>query len=133
VSIDGEPLTDDNTATFRQLIGYSPKRLEEAGNVRKFQPPSVQHVFLLKANREQRISNGILGEEMRRISTTDDYNNIRLLAVAVLLNRPILLVDSPIPDAAAYLRTQARKGKVVVVATDNQTILSACDNIVELS
>ena len=134
ISIEGEPLTTSTTDTFRRLIAYAPKRLESLGEVYSYEPPTVQDIFLLKANREQPISNGILGEEMRSIATAaTDHSSVRLLAVASLLNKPILLVDTPLPAATAYLRQQAAKGKVVIVATNEKELLAESDNIAELT
>lgn len=132
VCIDGEPLTVRSTPFFRQLIAYAPDQLEVASEVHKFEPPSVQDIFQLQANRKLPISNGLLGEEMRRIDAHGDSGKVRLLAVATLLNKPIMLIDSPIPSAASYLQVQARKGKVVVVASDEKELLAVSDNIVEL-
>lgn len=133
INIDGEPLTEQTVDDFRQLIAYAPRELKAEGEVKTYEPPSVQDIFLLHANREVPISNGILGEEMRRIATVPDNNSVRLLAVAILLNKPILLVDSPIAAAAGHLQQQARNGKIVVVASDRPEIVAASNNIVELT
>lgn len=133
VSIDGEPLTIQTSSAFRQLIAYAPDQLPTEGTAPAYKPPSVQDVFNLRANRHIAISNGILGEEMRRIASGLDTDDVRLLAVAALLDRPILLVSHPQACATDYLRQQAGREKIVVVATDSEQVLSACDTIVELN
>ena len=80
--------------------------------------------------RELSISNGLLSEEMKRTGTTGV--RARLLAVAVLLKRPILLVDHPDASSADYLRQQAQQGRIVIVLSDDQTVIWASDNVVEL-
>lgn len=133
VCIDGEPLTTSTASDFHQLIAYAPKRLVPTGEVHSYEPPSIQDVFMLRANRNIPISNGILGEEMRRIAPQTSDGSVQLLAVAALLGKPILLVDTPMVLAASYLQSQARKGKIVIVASDRQEIISASDSVVELS
>ena len=131
ISIDGEPLSPRSLPVFRQLIAYAPQSLLPVGEVDVLPPPSVQDIFHLKANRERPISNGILTEEMRRIAgehAADDPRT-RLLAVAVLLNKPILLVDSPSVEALPYLLEQAAKGKAVIAATDAPAYQEAADSL----
>lgn len=132
ICIDGEPLNVRTTPDFRSLMAYAPAQLGVASEVYRYEPPSVQDVFQLKANRRLPISNGLLGEEMRRIDAQGDRDRVQLIAVATLLEKPIMLIDSPIPTAASYLQQQARKGKVVLVASGDREILAASDNIVEL-
>lgn len=132
ISIDGEPLNEQTVAQFRRLMAFAPARLDVEGEVRRYAPPSVQDVFMLKANREQPISNGILGEEMRRISADVPDDSVRLLAVAVLLDKPILLVESAQAFMADYLVRQARAGRVVVVTTADERVLAMADEVAEL-
>lgn len=133
ISIDGEPLTEQAAPVFRQLIAYAPERLEATGLQGKYEAPSVQEVFHLRSNRNQSISNGILGQEMRRIAADTSHPSVRLLAVAGLLGKPILLADSPLACAAGYLRQTAAAGKVVVVTSTEPQILEASNSIVELT
>ena len=132
ISIDGEPLTSRSAPTFRKLMAYAPDRLCELGEVTTYEPPSVQDVFSLKANRELPISNGILGEEMRRVGGSQTDSRVQLIAVAVLLNKPILSVNDPPVQAAAYLKEWARQGKIVVAASNDGEVLKMADVIVEL-
>ena len=131
ISIDGEPLTSTTVKELRSLMAYAPACIEDEGEVVVYEAPSVQDVFSLKANRSVPISNGILAEEHRR--TGDDSPRGQLLAVAVLLKKPILLVDSPSPASTDYLLWQAyNEGRTVIVATDDSTIIEKADNVVEI-
>jgi ABC-type sugar transport system ATPase subunit len=132
VSIDGEPLTASAAPTLRQLMAYAPACLTSEGEVVVYEAPSVQDVFNLETNRECPISNGILSEEMRRVGADADDVRTRLIAVAVLLNRPILLIDNPPAAAALYLARQARQGKMVIVCSQESKVLEVADQIVEL-
>ena len=130
ISVDGEPLTPTTVGLLRPLMGYVPDRLQTEGEVVSYEPPTVQDVFRLRANRHLPISNGILAEEMRR--TGADADEARRLAVAVLLGRPILLVDHPSAAVLPYLKDQARSGRTVIVATDESAIINAADLVVEI-
>lgn len=132
ISIDGEPLTASSSPVFRGLMAYAPARLCKMGEVVSYEPPSVQDVFSLQANREQPISNGILAEEMRHVGVDGNDPRTQLLAVAVLLGKPILLVDDPHEQSVGYLLRQARSGKLVVVTSVSPVILKSADQIVEL-
>ena len=133
ICIDGEPLTSYNMSVFRSLMSYAPASLVTEGEVRRYDPPSVQDVFTLRANRELPISNGILGEEMRRISVEINDDRIRLLAVAALLERPIMFVSNPHEESVGYLRSKAQDGKVIIVESASETVIAASDLIVELN
>jgi len=131
VSIDGEPLTPASAPLLRAAMGYVPAGLAAEGEVVKYEPPTVQDVFRLRANRHLPISNGILAEEMRRTGLPADEG--RWLAVAVLLSRPILMVDHPSPLTADYLVHQAHaQGRTVIVATAEQALIAAADNVFEI-
>ncbi|MCK8623729.1 ATP-binding cassette domain-containing protein [Prevotella sp. E13-27] len=132
VCIDGEPLTERTAQSFRELMAYAPERLTTLGEVTKYEPPTVQDVFSLKANRDIPISNGILGEEMRRTGADVSDGRVQLLAVAVLLDKKILLVDNPPKETSGYLKNLAKQGKVVVVTSDEDEIISAADQVVEI-
>ena len=131
ISVDGEPLTPTTVGQLRLLMGYVPDRLQTEGEVVSYEPPTVQDVFRLRANRHLPISNGILGEEMRRTGDSD-ADEARRLAVAVLLGRPILLVDHPSAAVLPYLKDQARSGRTVIVATDESAVINAADLVVEI-
>ena len=132
VSVDSEPITERSASLFRQLMSFAPHRLERVGQVTPYEPPSVQDVFNLKANREQPISNGILGEEIKRIGVDSVDQSVQLLAVAVLLDKPILLVDNPPVEVAHYLSMQAAKGRIVLVTSNETAILNASDQVIEI-
>lgn len=129
VSIDGEPMTARTARELRHLMAYAPERLVTEGEVRKYAPPTVQELFMLRANRSLPISNGILTQEMRNTGCEGDTG--QWLAVAVLLNKPILLVDMPPAASAAYLRRQADGGRTVIVSTDKRDLLDIADKVVE--
>ena len=132
VSIDGEPITERSAGFFRKQMSFAPHRLERVGQVKPYVPPTVQDVFNLKANRELPISNGILAEEMKHVGVNLDVPGVQLLAVAVLLNRPILLVDNPPVGVSHYLSQQAAKGHLVLVTSNESDIVSAADQVVEI-
>ena len=132
VSIDGEPLDARSATLFRQLMAFAPSRLDTVGEVQRYAPPSVQDVFALKANRDLPISNGILGEEMRRISAGDVHDGVRLLAVAALRAKPILLVEQAQDSMTDYLVRLAQQGRMVIATTTAETLLAAADQVVEL-
>jgi ABC-type sugar transport system ATPase subunit len=132
ISIDGEPLTPASAPVFRQLMAFAPSRLEQVGQVTVYEPPSVQDVFSLQANRDLPISNGILAEEVRRVAAGSSDQRAHLLAVASLLDKKILLVDDVLPAAMGYLRQKAAEGKIVVVTSDRPEVISACDEVAEL-
>ena len=130
VCIDGEPLTERNTPLFRSMMAYAPDMLKVEGQVRRYEPPSVQDVFDLKANRDVPISNGILAEEMKR--TGAPAGKARLLAVAVLRRLPILLVDNPAVESAMYLHDLAQQEHIVVVTTQEQAFHTIADQTIEI-
>lgn len=132
ISIDGEPLTPLSAPTLRRLMAFAPSRLEAEGTVSVLEPPTVQDVFSLKANRDLPISNGILAEEVRRVSPDTTDRRAHLLAVASLLNKPILLVDDVMAGAMAYLRQKAAEGRIVVVTSADAAVMAAADEIAEL-
>jgi hypothetical protein len=131
ISIDGEPLSTDTAKDFRRLMAFAPAKLPILGEVKTYEPPSVQGLFSLRANRTRPISNGILGEEMRRVGIADEAQ-AQLIAVAVLLGKPILLVDYPPVDALAYLLQLARQGRIVVVTSDEAAFHSGSDLVVDI-
>ena len=131
VSIEGEPMTPRTARELRHLMAYAPERLVTEGEVRRYAPPTVQQLFMLRANRSLPISNGILTQEMRNTGCEGDTG--QWLAVAVLLNKPILLCDMPPAAAAAYLRRLADGGRTVIVSTDARALLDVADNIVEVN
>lgn len=130
VNMDGEPLESRHADAFRQQMAYAPAALTEAGCITRYEAPSVQQLFELKANRDLPISNGLLAEEMRRTGASE--MKARLLAVAVLRQKPVLLVDQPDEASADYLRQWARAGHVVVVSSHHYGIVSAADHVVEI-
>ncbi|MBR1415987.1 MAG: hypothetical protein IJ570_09030 [Prevotella sp.] len=128
ISIDGEPVTAASAPLLRRQMAFAPAGLHSVGEVVVYEPPTVQDVFALKANRQLPITNGILSEEMKRTGTTGI--KAQLLAVAVLLNRPILLVDRPAVASLGYLRQLAEKGRTIIVSSADDAIVSAADQVV---
>lgn len=132
ICIDGEPLTERTASIFRSLMAYAPQQLETLGEITKYEPPTVQDVFNLKANASLPISNGILAEEMRRTGGDINDPRVELLAVAVLLKKDILLIDNPPSATISYLRNIARQGKIVVVTSSDDAVCNASDHVVEI-
>jgi ABC-type thiamine transport system ATPase subunit len=117
ISIDGEPLTVSTLHILRRQMAWVPDSLEAVGEVAPYLPPTVQDIFALKANRELPISNGMLAEEIRKTGASG--NKATLLAVGVLLKRPILLIEQPLAASADYLRYQAEQGTTVIVSSQD--------------
>ena len=69
-------------------------------------------------------------EEMKR--TGAPHEKAQLLAMAVLRQRPILLVENPAPESADYLKRLAREGRTIVVTSDEKAILDMADVIIEI-
>ena len=132
ISIDGEPLTPAAAPTFRQLMSFAPAKLCAMGEIKTYEPPSVQDIFSLQQNRNLPISNGILGEEVRRVALEPTDQRAHLLAVTALLNRPVLLVDDALPAAADYLTRKAAEGRVVIVTSLSDKIVGCADLVVEI-
>lgn len=132
ICIDGEPLTIYTASFFRSQVAYAPSRLEPVGEIVRYDPPSVQDVFSLKSNQSIAISNGILAEEMRKITTASDDERLQLIAVAALLGKNILLIDNPPLVAMTYLNQLAEKGRIVVVTSNNTDVLAVSHKIVEI-
>lgn len=132
ISLDGEPLTAGSAAFFRTMMAFVPDKLVPEGSIVIYDPPSVQDVFSLKANRDIPISNGILSEEMRKVSLDHSDDRVRLLAVAALLDRPLLLVDNPPVEAANYLLQQAQKEKTVLITSNLPELHAISKCVVEL-
>ncbi|MBQ9644988.1 MAG: hypothetical protein IJV24_01360 [Prevotella sp.] len=121
ICIDGEPLTESTVGILRSMMAYAPRRLADEGEIRRYAAPSVQDVFDLRANRDLPISNGLLAEETRRAGGS------RLLAVAVLRQKPMLLADQPPVEAFDYLRALAHAGRTVIVASHNAVYVEGAE------
>lgn len=132
ICIDGEPLTKHTATFFRSQMAYAPARLETVGEIVSYEPPSVQEVFSLKSNQSIAISNGILAEEIRRIGADSGDNRIRWIAVAALLERPILLVENPPLLAMTYLHQIAAKGRIVIVTSNDTAVLTNSNKVIEI-
>ena len=130
VNLDGEPLERQTVKRLRKMMAYAPSELQPEGQVTVYEPPSVQDLFNLEDNREAAISNGLLTEEMKR--TGAPLEKAQLLAMAVLRQRPILLVENPAPESADYLKRLAREGRTIVVTSDEKAILDMADVIIEI-
>lgn len=132
VSIDGEPLHDGGSiAHLRHHIAFAPASLDTVGIIMPYEPPSTADVLSLRSYRRLTITEADVEEEMRRTGATGQ--KARLLAIAALRKTPVLLVDSPHIDTAAYLCHLAREeGRTVIVATDDDGIARQADGIVML-
>jgi ABC-type thiamine transport system ATPase subunit len=88
-------------------------------------------VFALKENSDIMVTNGALNREIKHVGDVDE-EQARWLAVAVLRDKPILLVDNPSVGAAGYLKMQAQKGRVVIVTTQEEDFRLLADKVVEI-
>lgn len=132
ISIDGEPLTSASAPVFRQMMAYAPCRLCVEGQIRHYEPPTVQDVFALKANADIMVTNGGLNREIKMVGDVDE-EQARWLAVAVLRGKPILLVEEPQVGAVGYLQMQAQKGRIVIVTSQEEAYRQAADKVVEIN
>ncbi len=57
---------------------------------------------------------------------------MRLLAVAALRAKPILLVEQAQDSMTDYLVRLAQQGRMVIATTTAETLLAAADQVVEL-
>ncbi len=132
ICIDGEPLTPHSAYFFRRQMAYAPAFLQTEGEIVTYEPPSVQDIFGLKANRDLPISNGILGEEIRKIGIEGHHEQVQLIAVAALLEKPIVLIDNPPAAAMPYIRQLAAKGRIVLITSNDPAVKAASDKIEEI-
>ena len=130
ISIDGEPLTATTVLALRRLMAFVPDKLDDVGQIMRYEAPTVQEIFALKTNRQLPISNGMLAEEVKRTGVTGPQ--AQLLAVAVLLQRRVLLIDSPVSEAIPYLLQQASEGRTVIVASADETVRRASHQVVRV-
>ena len=133
ISIDGEPVTPASAHRMRRQMAYVPDGLPAHGEVTVYEPPTARDVFRLKVNRQQHYSTELLSKELHAMASQEQWNDhLRLLGTAVLMQRHILLVDNPPATAADYLCRHAKAGCVVIVSSDDETIVSAADNVIEV-
>lgn len=130
ISIDGEPFTRSTVRALRRQMAWVPSSLEAVGGIAPLQPPTVQDIFALRANRGLSISNGMLAEEVRK--TGGQGIKATLLATGVLLRRPILLVEEPQAASAQYLLQQAEQGTAVIVGTQDPAFTTMTGNKINL-
>ncbi len=129
ISFDGEPLTADTVQAFRSMMAYAPSQLYPVGQLTVYEPPSVQDVFDLKANQDITITNGLLNREVKLVGDVPEEQAQRL-AVAVLRDKPILLVDNPADAALDYLHLQTQQGRIVIVTSQSDVYRQAADTLV---
>lgn len=133
ISIDGEPVCDATAAALRRLMAYVPRQLQPVGSVTVYEAPSETDVFSLHANRKCDFSDELLRQRVHDIDPGDcGDERVRLLAVASLMQRQIVLVDDPPAVCAPFLHDMAAEGRVVIVSTDNGSVTGVADQIVEL-
>lgn len=130
VSLDGEPLTPSTAVRLRGEMSFAPCRLLPVGQVTVYEAPLEQDVFALRRNRDVPISNGMLSEEAKRTGMSGQQ--ARLLAVAVLLQRSVLLVECPAAVSMPYLHELAASGRTVIVSSLERAVVEAADSVVEI-
>lgn len=128
ISIDGEPLTPKTAQALRQLMAFAPRRLDDVGELVRYEAPNADDVFALRANRH--LVSDKLDEEATLTGCTD-LQQARLLATAVLRQKPILLVEEPDAAMLPYLRKQAMSGKIVIISSTDNAVINAADNVVD--
>jgi hypothetical protein len=113
-------------------MAFAPSHLRQLGEVVTYEPPSVQDIFGLQVNRDLPISNGILSEEIRKVGVDPQDERVQLIAVAALLDKPIILVDNPPVGAMPYLHLLAAKGKIVLLTSNDGEVLAQSDKTVDI-
>lgn len=132
VSVDGEPLSGGCIAHLRKHIAFVPASLDVVGQLVPYEPPTVGDVLSLHANRHLNKTEADVEQESRRTGASGQ--KALLLALAALRRQPVLVVDSPSATSADYLhQLAAQEGRTVIVATDDDTIVSLADNVAKLS
>ncbi len=131
ICIDGEPLTAFSADFFRQQMAYAPADLHAEGEIVSYEPPSVQDIFRLRANRALSVSDDILNEEISKLGGAASDRQMQLIAAAALLETPILLIEDPPVSAMPYLRKLAATGRIVLLTSNKPEILAASDKIEE--
>lgn len=131
VSVDGEPLTGGCIAHLRRHIAFAPASLDTIGEIVRYEPPVATDIFSLRTNRRIKASTDDIDEECRKTGATGQ--KALLLSVAALRRTPVLVVDSPEGASANYLHNLAtQRGCTVIAATDDPTVLSQADCVVEI-
>ena len=128
ISIDGEPLTPKTAQVLRRQMAFAPRRLDDVGELVRYEAPTADDVFALRANRQ--LSDETLEEEAEQTGSAN-AQQARLLAIAVLRQRPILLVEEPDAAMLPYLRKQAMSGRIVIVSSTDDAVINAADNVVD--
>ena len=127
ISIDGEPMTPKTAQAMRRQMAFAPRCLDDVGEFVRYEAPTADDVFALRANRQ--CDDDALEEET--VQTGGTGQQARLLAVAVLLKRPILLVEEPNAVLLPYLRKQALSGRIVIISSTDDIVINAADNVVD--
>ena len=128
ISVDGEPLTPKTIRKLRRLMAFVPDRLDDVGEVVVYDAPTMADVFSLKANRQ--LDAALVQQELKQTGATGQ--KAMLLAVAASLDRTILLVDNPMPSSLPYLHRLAEKGRTVIVASTDRSVMGSADHLVEI-
>ena len=127
ISLDGEPLTPATAPALRRQMAFAPSRLDDVGVIDRYAAPTVDDVFALRANRQLSVDS--IDSEAALTGCTHPQQ-ARLLATAVLLQRPILLVDEPQLTMMTYLKRQAASGRIVIISSTDDAIIGSADNVV---
>jgi ABC-type cobalamin/Fe3+-siderophores transport system ATPase subunit len=128
ITIDGEPVDAGSGSYFRQMISYVPQALPETNGTTA---SLFEELFALKSHRGKHLGKKALLAEWQLVGLdaslyTSPWLQIdetlrrrALLTATVLLQRPILLVDSPVNDelTARYLQSVAQNGVEVICAS----------------
>lgn len=150
VTINGEPLLPATRGLFADLIGYQPQDLRlPRGTVKDI----IDTLFALQSHEETRISKKRLMSIWHELGLSDTLyeaqtvdltaSQMRRIALSLLSieRRPYLIIDSPTAADDSYddalavvacLHDMALEGCAVLVATDDERVLSACNIVVTL-
>ncbi len=133
ICIDAEPLTPSSVSFFRQQVAFAPSSLHQEGEIVAYDPPTMQELFSLGANRDRQVSSEHLDDETIRFGAENsDDRQTQLIAAASLLGNPVLLIANPPAAAMPSLRETAASGRIVLLTTHDPQVLAAVDKIVEI-
>ena len=149
ITMDGLELSKMTVDTFRKQIAWIPQELALPS---EWVTEMVQLPFELKANRGISFSKKKLFEYFAELGLDEELYQKRvgevsggqrqriMLAVAALLQKPLIIVDEPTSalDAGStdkvltFFRRQARQGTAILAVSHDKRFAQGCNQLIEL-